>query len=339
MIFFLYLAFKGIDFAQLWSILVKANYFIALVAVLIGAIFGSWIRAIRWRYFLYPVTKPLNIHLKVSDMFSAIMVGYFFNILIPRAGEFSRPFLFAQKYKISKAFTLGTIVVERIFDMLSMFFVFGICLFFFRDKMNAAFGQYNIENISLYFSVGMILIVIIIAIMLFNFEKSEKFIEKISKKILPQKYQSKVQKILISLLNGFLFIKYPKYYWKIFVLTGAIWVVYAIGTFILFFAFKDPVLNNLSFLDANLVLTLTAFAQTLPLPGNSAGTFHLFTKSTLNIILGVDAELATAYGTVNHALGTLVLIITGFYYSVKENYKFSMRPKSASDEEDSKEKS
>ena len=33
----------------------------------------------------------------------------------------------------------------------------------------------------------------------FNFEKSEQFIEKISKKILPQKYQSKVQKILISL--------------------------------------------------------------------------------------------------------------------------------------------
>lgn len=332
MLFFLYLAFKGIDYTQLFSILLKTNYIIALISVLIGAVIGSYIRAIRWRYFLYPMTKPLGIHLKVSDMFSAIMVGYFFNILIPRAGEFSRPFLFAQKYKISKAFTLGTIVVERIFDMMSMFLVFGICLFFFREKLQLAFGMYNIESISLYFSLFMILIIVVVAIMLFNFERSEKFIERLSKKMLPVKYQEKVQKILISLLNGFLFIKYPKYYLKIIALTAAIWLVYAAGTYVLMFAFTDPVLNSLSYLDANLVLTLTAFAQTLPLPGNSAGTFHLFTKSTLNIVFGVDAELATAFGTVNHALGTLVLIVIGFYYSIKENYKFSMRPKSVEED-------
>ncbi|MBN1632890.1 MAG: flippase-like domain-containing protein [Ignavibacteria bacterium] len=321
LIVFLYLAFRGIDFGKLVAELGKTNYFLAIFAMLIGVVFGSVVRAMRWRYFLYPEKK----YVKLKDLFSAVMIGYFTNAIIPRGGEVSRPFVLAQKEGISKAFTLGTIVVERIFDMLSMFFVFGLCLFFYRDKMKNAFGDLNIEAISLYISVAILLFVFFVALMLVRIEKTKKFIEKIAVKILPAKYSARVQEILISLINSFSFIKYPKNYFMIFALTVLLWLTYALSTFIMMKSFHDITLNSLSFFDANLVLTLTAFAQTIPLPGNSAGSFHFFAKTTLVVVFAVTSEVAVAFATVTHLLNFIGVLLIGFFYSVKENYKFSLK--------------
>lgn len=320
LIFFLYLAFRGIDFHELFIQLGNTNYLLAIFAMLIGVVIGSIVRAERWRYFLYSEKEDI----KFRDLFSAVMIGYFVNAIIPRGGEVSRPFVLAQKYKISKAFTFGTIVVERVFDMLSMFLVFGLCLLFYRDKMQSAFGSYNIERISLIFSLAIIAMVVVFAVMLLNFEKTEKFIEKYTMKFLPEKYHKKFNKIFLSLISSFSFIKYPRFYFKIFFYTVLLWLIYAFSTYLMFKAFEDPVLSGLSFFDANLVLTMTAFGQTIPLPGNSAGAFHFFAKTTLVVICSVGNEPALAFATINHLLSFLGTIVIGFYYSIKENYKFSI---------------
>ena len=320
LVFFLYLAFKGIDFSELFVQLGQTNYLLAIFAMLIGVVVGSLVRAERWRYFLYSEKQDI----KFRDLFSAVMIGYFVNAIIPRGGEVSRPFVLAQKIKISKAFAFGTIVVERVFDMLSMFLVFGLCLLFYRDNMQKAFGSYDIERISLIVSIILILGVVIVAIMLLNFEKTERFIEKYTMKFLPEKYHKKFNKIFLSLISSFSFIRYPKFYFRIFSETILLWLIYAFSTYLMFKAFQDPTLSGLSFFDANLVLTMTAFGQTIPLPGNSAGAFHFFAKTTLVVICSVGSEPALAFATINHLLSFIGTIIIGFYYSIKENYKFSL---------------
>ncbi|MGB9696954.1 MAG: lysylphosphatidylglycerol synthase transmembrane domain-containing protein [Ignavibacteria bacterium] len=315
LVFFVYLAFKDIDFSELIEELSKANYAIAILGMLVGVVFGSYIRALRWKYFLDPLKKNISI----GNLFSAVMIGYMMNAIIPRSGEVSRPLLLAKKESISRASTFGTIVVERIFDMLSMFLVFGICLLFYRQKISDVFGQYNIETISLYFSIAILLFVAFVVLMLFNLEKTESILICFTKRFLPERFQEKIHRIFISLINGFLFIKYPRDYLKIGVLSIFLWLSYALSSYITFFAFNI----DLNFFDANLVLTMMSFAMTLPLPGNSAGTFHLFTKLTLVSIYGINAEVAIGYATVSHLLGLIAIIIIGFYYSIKENYKFS----------------
>lgn len=319
LVFFLYLSFKDIDFNKLIVELLKTNYLLAILGMIVGVVIGSIIRAERWKYFLYPEKR----NIKFKDLFSGVMIGYFVNVIIPRGGEVSRPFILAQKEGISKAFTLGTIVVERIFDMLSMFFVFGLCLFVYREKIQEAFGKFDIETISLYFSLGLILLVVIAVLLLLKIEKTEYFLEKIALRILPKKYREKVQKASLSLLNSFSFIKYTENYFKIFLLTVLLWLDYAFATYLTINAFSDPAMESLNFFDANLVLTLTAFAQTIPLPGNSAGSFHFFVKTTLVVIFGVVSETAIAYATISHLLTLIGILIIGFYYSIKENYKFS----------------
>ncbi len=317
LVFFMYLAFKGIDFDKLIIELKKTNYLYAIGGSLIGVVIGSYFRALRWKYFLDPLKK--GIHIK--NLFSAIMVGYMMNAVIPRSGEVSRPLLLAKKEDISRAATFGTIVVERIIDVLTMLIMFGFCLFLYREKISDAFGEYNIISIALYASIAILIVVVIMIIMILNLEKTEELIGKLTKKFLPKKYNEKIHNIFISLINGFLFIKYPKEYIKIFVLSVLIWGSYVLSSYVTMFAFKI----DLSFLDANLVQTMMAFAMMIPLPGNSAGSFHFFGKTVLVSVFGIDPELAIGYVSVLHLLGLISLLIIGFYYSMKENIKLNQK--------------
>lgn len=309
--FFLYLAFKGNNFNELFNELENANYIYALTGAFFGIIIGGYIRALRWRYFLNPLKENIGMY----NLFSSMMVGYMMNSIIPRSGEIYRPVLLANKEKISRTSAFGTILVERVFDVMSMLISFGICLIYFKQKLSSTFGQYNLEAISLYTSLVVLALVILLVIIIFNLEKSEIIIEKITKKILPEKLHAKVHTVFISLINGFLFIRYPKYYLQILVLSVLLWLSYVYSTYLTLLAFNI----NLNMFDANLLLTMITFAMTIPLPANSAGIYHLFATATLVNIYGVDKEAAFGYATVSHLLGLLGLILIGTYYFLKEN--------------------
>ena len=294
-------------------VLKNANYIYALAGAFIGIMIGGYFRALRWRYFLNPLKKDI----KMDILFSSMMIGYMMNSIIPRAGEVYRPVMLANKEKISKASAFGTILAERVFDLLSLLISFGICMIFYKNKLSSAFAEYNLESISIYTSVITLLFVILIIIIIFNLEKSEIIIEKITKKILPERFHQKVHNIFISMINGFLFIRYPKYYFQIFFLSVILWIIYVFSTYLTLLAFDI----NLSMFDVNLVLTMATFAMTIPLPANSAGIYHLFCTATLVNVFGIDRESAFGFATVNHLLGLLGLILVGAFYFVKENLR------------------
>jgi uncharacterized protein (TIRG00374 family) len=310
-LFFLYLAFRGNDFAELFEVLKNANYLYAVAGAFSGIVAGGYFRALRWRYFL----DPLKENIGMNNLFSSMMIGYMMNSIIPRSGEVYRPVLLANKEKISRAAAFGTILAERVFDVLSMLISFGVCLYFFKDKLSSTFSQYNLEAISLYASLIILLFVAIIMIMIFNLEKTEKLIEKITKKLLPEKIHLKIHGVFVKLLNGFIFMRYPKYYLPIIILSILTWGSYVFSTYLTLRAFSI----DLSLMDANLVLTMITFAMTVPLPANSAGIYHFFAVATLVNIYGVDKEAAFGFATVSHLLGLLGLIILGSYYFLKEN--------------------
>lgn len=311
---FLYLALRSVNFADLGKELQKTNYLLAVVGGLVGVVIGSYFRALRWRFFLNPIKENIG----MKNLFPPIMIGYMFNAVIPRGGEFTRPIILARNENISKAAAFGTILVERIFDVLSVLAAFGISLFVFRDKLDEAFPEFNIEKIALIASLIVLAVVVVIILVIFNYEKAEKIIEKITGKFFPQKIQAKIHKFFISTISGFLFIKYPKQFFAIFIYTLLIWISYIVSAYITFFACG---INNLNFMDANLVLTMITFAMFLPLPGNSAGAFHYICTGTLVNVFAIDREVAFGYATVNHLVGFLLQIIIGAIYFFKLNYK------------------
>lgn len=308
---FLYLAFRGNDFGKLFEVLMNANYLYAIAGAFTGIVIGGVFRALRWRYFL----NPLKENIPLNPLFASMMVGYLTNSIIPRSGEVYRPLLLAGKEKISRAAAFGTILAERVIDTLTMLVSFGICLFFFRDKLSMAFSEYNLEAVSLYASLLVLVFVALITVMIFNLERTENFVERISARVLPEKHHRRIHSVLVKLLNGFLFIRFPKNYLPIFVLSAFTWFSYVVSTFLTLKAFGI----NLTLMDANLVLTMITFSLTVPLPANSAGIYHLFAVAALVNIYGVNSEAAFGFATVSHLLGLLMIIVLGSYYFLKEN--------------------
>jgi glycosyltransferase 2 family protein len=312
----MYLAFRDVNFDELLIQLKQANYFYAILASLIGVLLGGLIRSYRWKFFLEPIKKEV----KFRNLFSSMMIGYMMNSIVPKSGEVSRPVVFAKQEDISRAAAFGTIIVERIFDMLSLFVSFGFCLFYFRESIFDAFGN-DFEQYALYGSIVVLVGVMIMVVMILNFEKTELFIEKYITRFLPEKIRNKVKDILVSLINGFSFVKYPKNYLIIFILSVLLWLSYALSTYVLFFAFDI----NLNFLDANLLLTIITFTLVLPLPGNSAGAFHVVCTTVLVSIYAINKEVALSYATVSHLLNFVFLVAIGFYYSIKENIQINLK--------------
>lgn len=112
---FLYLALRGQDFGRLWTSLREASYAWLVPAVLVYLI-GVAIRTYRW-HILLRSTKPIP----VRRLWPVIVIGYMANNVLPlRAGELVRAYVLSEREKVSRSATIATIVVERVFDGLTM---------------------------------------------------------------------------------------------------------------------------------------------------------------------------------------------------------------------------
>lgn len=126
-----YVAFLGIGiFLTWWQIskmtpsqkihfkesLLHANY-IYLLPVFILTILGHVSRAIRWKILI----EPMGYKPKASNTFYAVMCGYFTNTFLPRVGEILRCTLLSKYENIPTTKLIGTILVERVFDLLCYF--------------------------------------------------------------------------------------------------------------------------------------------------------------------------------------------------------------------------
>lgn len=125
-IVFLLLALKDVPLGDVALALARANYTWVLLATL-AAVAQSWLRATRWILLYYPLQKGL----RQPQMFGITVISQMLNIVVPwRIGELARIYLAGEIEKRSKAQTLATLGVEKIFDteMLVLILV-GIPLF------------------------------------------------------------------------------------------------------------------------------------------------------------------------------------------------------------------
>ena len=110
----------------------EANYFWIVVSMTLGFL-SHVVRAYRWKYML----EPIGFTPKFWHRYHALMVGYLVNLLIPRAGEATRAALLYQTDKISFSKSFGTIIAERMFDLLMLGLIFLLTIFLSFDDLIA----------------------------------------------------------------------------------------------------------------------------------------------------------------------------------------------------------
>jgi len=148
-----------------------------------------------------------------------------------------------------------------------------------------------------------------------------KILSSVTRRLSPRKAQL-VEHVAHSFLDGFLFLKEPKSYLTIGILSVLVWGLYIVMMYLPFYAFGLTEKYSLGMGAAMVVQAISSIGILIPTPGGT-GPYHYFTIQTLTKLYGVDDELARSYATVTHAVGFVGVTLVGLYYFLRDRLHMS----------------
>lgn len=308
---FLYIAFRGTDPSEILASLENADYW--WLFWYLGALMVSHLlRALRWRYMLYPIKPDIGLR----NLFSAVMIGYMLNNVLPRAGELGRPFAIGKLERISAGASFGTIVVERIMDMVSFLILVAALPFLYRGPLLESFPWLAQSGIVL--AAVLILATAFIVALMLRREWADAVLARVTR-VFPERFAKRIERLTHSFLDGFTFLKSPQHFMIIGVLSVLIWGLYAGMTWCGLKAFGLE--GALGLPGAVVLLAISSIGVAIPTPG-STGTYHAFASQTLIALYGVDRATALSFATLTHGVGFVSVTVIGLYYFLKDKVTF-----------------
>ena len=254
--------------------------------------------------------EPMNYKIRKSMSFYAVMVCYLANLALPRLGEVLRC-TFLQRYeKVPFQKSLGTIVTERVIDLMIFLITFIIAIFLntgvlsnliINKETGVSLGEWlnnkvasMAGNHTLYLLAGGVVLLIILIYL------TRKQLKKIP-------FMAKVKNVLVGIWQGLISIKDVRHPVLFIIYTLLIWVFYFFGTYSCFFAFDF--LSNLGFVPAFSCLVFGAIGFMIAQGG--LGAYPLIIAGTL-VLYGVDYNAGLAAGWIGWSAQTLMVIVFGF---------------------------
>ncbi|MFW6348309.1 MAG: lysylphosphatidylglycerol synthase transmembrane domain-containing protein [Cyclonatronaceae bacterium] len=316
--FFLWLALRNMDTGELWQYVQLMSYGWLAPYVLV-AFASFWLRSQRWAMLLEK-DRP---EVKRRHLFTGVMLGYTVNYAIPRLGELSRTVFVAQKEQLSTGSVLGTVVLERIIDIIAMLLLLAFALFFVisdRSTMDALFGPRAYQILNELRQPGVLVVLVISSLVsLFLAWRAAIWILRKRQQDLDAGLQSAgVKKIIYTFTDGLTSIRHL-HRWPLFLLyTVLMWGCYGLLTYIPFHAFDMAAVYQLGLPEAFSVMIISTIGVSLPSPGG-IGTYHWFVKQSLLVLYAVPAVSGLAYAFVTHAgmlLTVLLVTVLAWGYSL-----------------------
>ncbi len=300
---FIWLAFRGTDFSTLGSSFRSADYRYLMPAVLLS-VMVQLVRSYRWGVILEPLKK-----IDQWSLFSATSVGFMAISLLPvRMGEFVRPYLISRKSDIRLGASLATIVVERVFDMLTLMLLLLFIILSSRSKlMELPPWIFRSALIILFVVIPMLLLLIFAAI---KRDVSVKVIDRIIK-LLPHVLSGRLTRLVHSFLDGLQILPDWRKTAYLALLSLLTWFLIGLINYVLFKSFTS--MAHLSLPAAYTVLLITALGITLPTAPGFVGNYHYFCMLGL-ALFGIAKADALTYAILLHGLQFLVIIILGLIF-------------------------
>ena len=294
---FLYLAFRKVDFAQMWSALKQAKYWYFVPAL--GIIFfAHWLRALRWRYLLAPIAK-----VNMGTLYSSLLIGYMANTFLPaHLGEFIRAYLVGKNRPVRSSAVFATIVIERIIDVFSLLILMALTIVVFP------FPEW--VRMSGYISFGVIgLFFLILVLMKKNRAKAAVLLNKLLKPF-PEKFRHRINELMYSFMDGVTGLKSRRDYVVVAVLSMLIWFCYGVIFQIGFWAFDFITIYDLPWMTALVLLVITTIAVVVPSSPGYVGTYHYLCQLSLGFF-GVPKSEALTFAFVVHGVNFLPIFFVG----------------------------
>ena len=304
---------RGQNLSETWENIKAANYYVILIAFVITML-GFYIRAYRWKYFLMPVKK-----IGTGNLFSATCIGFAANSVIGgRVGEVIRAYVLANKENIGFGAVFASIIVERVFDMMTVLVFLSLYLLFFPLPESYFVGEYDF--IGLLKTGGIITFLFAVSLTLFllflhaKTAQTMNLLEKIFGFVLPEKILRKILSAFASFAEGLAVLKDKKNVAMAFIFSFILWSVLIFSFWLgLKACHIDLVWHRAIFL-----LVFGAVGAIAPTPA-AVGGFHFMCKTAL-LIFGVSPEKAGSAAIIIHVIAFIPVIFAGILYIWKEGF-------------------
>jgi uncharacterized protein (TIRG00374 family) len=299
----LLLAFSNVNFNRLAADLKEADYSWLLLSVLFGFIaFVS--RARRWVLLV----NPLGYNPSLRNAFYSLMTGYLANLALPRIGEITRCVALGKREKIPVDQLIGTVVIERTIDFLSLLTIMIFLIvtsgeqitIFLRESILVPIQQ-KIFSIFGATWVVWVVIIMLLAGALFLTVKYKKKLRKI-------RFFSKLFALARGIINGLKTITNLKRKWEFILLTIFIWINYALMTWVVVFSVEST--SHLTFTDSIFLLVIGGLAMSAPVQ-SGLGAFHYIVSRGLLFVKGIPLEDGLVYALLTHESQLIFVAIVG----------------------------
>jgi uncharacterized protein (TIRG00374 family) len=315
-ILLLWLAFRNVNFKSLAKNLKEANYYWLILSVFFSLL-AFILRARRWQLLIY----PLGFRPSFWHTFHSLMIGYMANLALPRIGEVTRCVALGKKEKIAVDKLVGTVIIERTIDFISVLlfliiivltsesliieFLKKSILIPFRDKI------LSMVNFSWIFWALLVLLGVIALYLMIRYRKDLRKI----------RFFSKMFDIAKGVITGLKTITNLKRKWEFIFLTVGIWISYALMTWVVVFCLKST--SHITFWNSLIILVVGGLAMSVPVQ-SGFGAFHYAVSRVLVVIQGISLEDGLTYALLSHESQIIFEIMIGLvsiYIMYGRNHK------------------
>ena len=283
--FLVWYSLSDISLETLGNYFKEANYSFIFLGLFFG-ILSHLSRAYRWKFML----EPLGFKPKFTNSILAVLVGYLVNLAIPRAGEISRATVMTNYEKIPFEKAFGTIVAERIADLIMMLSIVAITLFvqydFIYDLLTKNFNPLKI-------SIGL-------AVLIVGFYIFTSFVKKATSGFL-----LKIKTFISGLIEGVTSIFKMKNKWAFIFHTLFIWAMY-----VAMFWATIPAIEGLNVPFGGILIGFIAGGFSIAATNGGIGLYPIAVASAL-ALFDIPAETATAFGWIMWTAQTAMIVIFG----------------------------
>ncbi|MBO7460388.1 MAG: flippase-like domain-containing protein [Bacteroidales bacterium] len=288
----LWFSFRNIDLSQLWTDIKSAKYSWMLLSLACLAI-SLYFRALRWNIQI----EALGFKTRASSTYGAVLIAYLANCIFPRLGEVVRCSVLKRKENIPFDKTFGSVISERIIDLLVLFTLAFLVIVFQWKLLGSLVTSWMMPILNRLMDNVLLGIIAIVAGIVFII-----FLIKIIRR------NKKIASLWHGFIDGIKSVITMKKKWRFILYTLAVWGFYVFMTWLPFYMLPET--SHLGVVEAITLLGIATLGVVAPVPGG-IGTYHFIAITLLSGFYGISEQVAGSFAAINHGSQMIFYLITG----------------------------
>jgi hypothetical protein len=281
---------------DVWNILLSTNVAWFAIGIIINSS-ALIFRTIRWRILLHESHPPA-----FYPTFFANVMGYMLSTILPiRAGDVARPALLARRTPVRFSEALGTVLTERVLDLLSILLLFiFFCLYRWYEFDSA------VVHGGAYVSGAMLAGLALLIVALRFFQNPVRRLHAWIGTFLPTRFRDSWMRFFDAFAATLQITERPIDFAGVIITTAAIWFCLTSQFWFVLLAAHHPLPFDSSFF----LTAATTVGIAIPTPGGVGG-FHKVSQYVLTTFYQFDIDTSVAVSVLFHIVGTFPVVIVG----------------------------